>query len=1043
MKKIRFVSFVSMMLLLAAGCSRIEEAEQAVTGSHTLKAVLESHPDTRTYLSDPDSHGIYYPYWSGDEEIAVYVDGIPAPDKYSLTEGSGTASGVFTGTVYGLEKVALYPYDDRVDAGVQGHVLNLNLPAEQPYKEGTFAEGIFPMVAVSSTDELSFKNLCSVLRVSMTGDVAVKSIRFIAHDSWMPVSGKATVRTDFQSEPELVMDEDASNEVTLSCDYVPLDPSKATDFFLVIPPGTYKGGFTVEIETFKGKVTRSTEADIVFKRSQLRSIPTFECVADGEIDPDDIPYNEIWYVLRKGYSRSFSDDMFDRSIISNTYSDGKGVIVFDGPVTEVKQEAFSSYAIEEVHLPNSVETIDRYAFSYSSITSFHTPDHLKTVGFCAFNNCNQLSRIYGRFASSDEKALVTEDGILAAYARAVMEKDLIIPDGVKIVAGSVFRGCETLETVTIPESVDELEDWAFRDCPNLREFKGSNTHVPDGRSFVDDEGYLCALAGCGLVDYVMPESAIYFRGVFTNNKTLRSITFPPLSPRGVGSNNFDGSDNLEFFYGPNATDDHHCLIVWGSFLMAVTNILPADYSVPSGYGITDMNSYLFRGNTTVERLRLPDEITSISSYTFSNMSKLRALQLPANLTLLGNNAFVGTKTLDTLYMRSFTPPSYGGDYEDFTHDGFVICVPKGFEDIYKASSDWSPFADYIQGYVYDDLENPDYYISTDYSRDGDVDRLQKASQGAGIDLVLMGDGFTDAQIADGTYASVMEKMANAFFSEEPYTTLKPMFNVYTVDVVSATEGYDHAGQALGGWFGSGTQVGGNDSKCMEYARSIVGDDRMDNVLIIVAMNSPRYAGTCWMYYPSSGDYGAGTSVAYFPIGESDEGLAQLVHHEAGGHGFSKLDDEYAYESMGTIPQDEIDNKNALAAYGWWKNVDFTDDPSSVKWRKFLSDSRYRYDGLGCFEGACTYWKGAWRPTENSIMRYNTGGFNAPSREAIWYRAHKLAYGEDWQYDYEEFVSYDAKNRKTSAGAAASNANCVERTMPPTHPPVVIPHRWNE
>ena len=76
------------------------------------------------------------------------------------------------------------------------------------------------------------------------------------------------------------------------------------------------------------------------------------------------------------------------------------------------------------------------------------------------------------------------------------------------------------------------------------------------------------------------------------------------------------------------------------------------------------------------------------------------------------------------------------------------------------------------------------------------------------------------------------------------------------------------------------------------------------------------------------------------------------------------------------------------------------------------------------------------------MRYNTGGFNAPSREAIWYRIHKLAYGDSWDYDYEEFVAYDAKNRKTSA-STAPRENKVDRHAKPTSPPVVIPRRWNE
>ena len=54
--------------------------------------------------------------------------------------------------------------------------------------------------------------------------------------------------------------------------------------------------------------------------------------------------------------------------------------------------------------------------------------------------------------------------------------------------------------------------------------------------------------------------------------------------------------------------------------------------------------------------------------------------------------------------------------------------------------------------------------------------------------------------------------------------------------------------------------------------------------------------------------------------------------------------------------------------------------------------------------------GMYRPTEDSMMNSNKGKFNAPSREAIYYRIHKLAYGASWKYDYETFVSWDAKNR---------------------------------
>lgn len=68
-------------------------------------------------------------------------------------------------------------------------------------------------------------------------------------------------------------------------------------------------------------------------------------------------------------------------------------------------------------------------------------------------------------------------------------------------------------------------------------------------------------------------------------------------------------------------------------------------------------------------------------------------------------------------------------------------------------------------------------------------------------------------------------------------------------------------------------------------------------------------------------------------------------------------------------------------------------------------------------------------------------YPASSREAIYYRIHKLAYGDSWNYDYEEFVEWDARNR------AASGVKRVPGFKPanyrPTHPPVVVKKSWKE
>lgn len=362
----------------------------------------------------------------------------------------------------------------------------------------------------------------------------------------------------------------------------------------------------------------------------------------------------------------------------------------------------------------------------------------------------------------------------------------------------------------------------------------------------------------------------------------------------------------------------------------------------------------------------------------------------------------------------------------------------------------SALSDYgeISAFFTEKLGSPDgsdaSYNSTDYSKDGDVRTLQKASEGSGIDIILIGDGYSDRLVADGTYDETMDKAMELFFKAEPYKTHRDMFNVYAVTAISQNEVYaTGASTAVEGYFGSSMHVGGNDAKAMEYALKAISDERLNDALIIVMMNSTAFAGTCYMYDPVHStelDYfGNGTSVAYFPVGVNDEALEQLIRHEAGGHGFAKLADEYAYRNNGAIPYFKVAETEAKEEYGWWKNIDFTNNPADIKWSGFINDERYSDEGIGVFEGGLTYWMGVYRPTDDSAMNSGIGGYNAPSREAIYYRIHKLAYGRSWEYDRNEFIEYDlsCKNPQTRSGNYSNSSYDLPA------PPVITGKTWKE
>ena len=318
--------------------------------------------------------------------------------------------------------------------------------------------------------------------------------------------------------------------------------------------------------------------------------------------------------------------------------------------------------------------------------------------------------------------------------------------------------------------------------------------------------------------------------------------------------------------------------------------------------------------------------------------------------------------------------------------------------------------------------------------DGTVTLLQRHTVGRGIKFVIMGDGYLSSGLAYGNgskskFDTWADRAMEAIFAEEPYKTFRNRFDVYSVAVESTTETFN-GGTALGCTFGSGTRINGNSEKVFEYARKVQGVELTKSVVIVI-LNSTRYAGTCWYWSDNS-------AIAYVPTTYNDvTEFSQTMRHEAGGHGFAKLLDEYYYS--GTIPSSEI------SSYKWWynaigagANVDFTTDRTKVRWSHFLSDSRYSGQ-VGVYQGALTYQYGAYRPTDQSIMRHNIGGYNAPSREAIYKRIMQLSEDSGWEYDYETFVAYDAVNRSNTSQTHRREElrDFDERTFIPLAPPVFV------
>ena len=239
MRKWLFIA-LGIAALGFTACQQLEQEEAPVR----LTALMEGEARTKTSLS-PADEGPYNVLWSASDKIGVYVDDGSTPVTFNLTEGAGSAQATFTGKGVGDQYLAVYPQSAFTSRS--GNTLQFTLPAEQTYKAGTFADGAFPMVAVSESAVLPFRNLCSIIRLSLTGTQTVSRIVFRSNNPSVKVSGKASVDVSNPDVPVLTMASDACDSLVLNTGSVKLKADTPTDFCLVVPAQTYTDGFSIRV----------------------------------------------------------------------------------------------------------------------------------------------------------------------------------------------------------------------------------------------------------------------------------------------------------------------------------------------------------------------------------------------------------------------------------------------------------------------------------------------------------------------------------------------------------------------------------------------------------------------------------------------------------------------------------------------------------------------------------------------------------------------------------------------------------------------------